>query len=1176
MVRRDHWSCVLLLAVVSTLVTAPSASAQVTYKFTDLGTLGGDTSVAYGINNSGQVTGYSTMSTGPNRAFLYSGGVMKNLGVFAGHEGASSAGYAINDSGQVTGDGGGHAFLYSAGTMTDLGDLGNYIYPQSFGRGINKTGQVTGWSYTVDGFEHAFLYSGGAMQDLGTLGGHGQIDYSYGFGVNDNGQVAGSFAASVGVSHAFLYSGGKMNDLGTLGAPLLDSNALGINNAGQVTGWAYTDIGGLGYARAFLYSGGVMTDLGTMGWTESRGYGINNSGQVVGGVTNLAGMTGKGHAFLYTPGTGMVDLNTVVPVLGWTFVEAQAINDAGDIVGYAKNPIGKTHAFLLSVKTISAPTNVVATQYGDDGTTIRLTWNYAADAIDSFEIHRQPPSGADYVIPVDPTVVCTGSSARICAYDDAAITPYGTYSYRIRAVKGGNFSKYSDTSTAYQLKTVIDNVVAIDSTFTPDPSSDSLHDVAVSLGFNHFNWLQTVTHEPSCNPLHNWSPNSGSPIQGAELVAPHLDPPIGGYFEFGYFEDGNSGPGDALPYYWDENPVPGIPQPWYLDGTNTHFLNPGGELTSRAAGGDQETSKTAELWDRPQEPCMPDFSSPDHKASDYMGFTTTLVGVKTGLGATPTNSTALASFVWNSNYNGKTGGVTRRGWPSSEIVTDGTGGVFNVARVDTNSLPLAVRQILIQNGVQGVSSAPDTSQHAPMTAAFLSGTQGTNGWYTSPVQVTLIATDIDGPNDVASTTYTVDGGAPIDYSAPFSVPSDGVHTIDFGSVDTAANIETPRPSKAFSIDQTAPTSQVASLPATGSATTFTVQWTGTDAGSGVQDFTLYVSDNNGPFTAFVMNWPVTFVTFTGQAGHTYGFYSIARDLAGNVEGAKPVAEATTTVAEAATTPTLTTAAVTAITQTTATGGGNVTSDGGASVTGRGVCWGTSANPTTANTCTTDSSGTGAFTSSITGLTANTGYHVRAYATNSVGTAYGADVAFTTLVPPPADFQIGMASGGNSSASVAAGSSAAYSLAVTPANGFTGTISLACSGLPAGAACSPAQVSVSGSSPTGFTLTVTTTTRNRTAGITTTSPVLPGHGPRLAAFAFALVLGTLMIGVSAQRRRQFALVTLMLIVVAVGFVACGGSQHATTTTGTPAGTYPVVVSASSGSLSHNTNLTLNVN
>jgi hypothetical protein len=99
---------------------------------------------------------------------------------------------------------------------------------------------------------------------------------------------------------------------------------------------------------------------------------------------------------------------------------------------------------------------------------------------------------------------------------------------------------------------------------------------------------------------------------------------------------------------------------------------------------------------------------------------------------------------------------------------------------------------------------------------------------------------------------------------------------------------------------------------------------------------------------------------------------------------------------AATLPAVTTTAATDITQTTATSGGNVTSDGGAFVTARGVCWSTTSNPTTSNSHTSDGSGVGVFVSYLTGLSPNTPYYVRAYATNSMGTAYGNQVTFTTL------------------------------------------------------------------------------------------------------------------------------------------------------------------------------------
>jgi hypothetical protein len=92
-------------------------------------------------------------------------------------------------------------------------------------------------------------------------------------------------------------------------------------------------------------------------------------------------------------------------------------------------------------------------------------------------------------------------------------------------------------------------------------------------------------------------------------------------------------------------------------------------------------------------------------------------------------------------------------------------------------------------------------------------------------------------------------------------------------------------------------------------------------------------------------------------------------------------------------------AATSITTTTASSGGNISDAGGSSVTTRGVCWSTSVNPVATGNHTSDGSGIGTYSSSITGLTANTIYHVRAYATNSGGTGYGSDIQLTTTAFP---------------------------------------------------------------------------------------------------------------------------------------------------------------------------------
>jgi uncharacterized protein (TIGR02145 family) len=94
-------------------------------------------------------------------------------------------------------------------------------------------------------------------------------------------------------------------------------------------------------------------------------------------------------------------------------------------------------------------------------------------------------------------------------------------------------------------------------------------------------------------------------------------------------------------------------------------------------------------------------------------------------------------------------------------------------------------------------------------------------------------------------------------------------------------------------------------------------------------------------------------------------------------------------------PVLATVDLTNIKQTTANSGGDIASDGGATITARGVCWSTTQNPTIADSKTSDGTGTGTFTSAITGLTATTNYYVRAYATNSIATSYGNKLMFKT-------------------------------------------------------------------------------------------------------------------------------------------------------------------------------------
>ena len=334
-----------LICAISLLALHSSVAVAAQYTITDLGTLGGTSSQGFGINDSGQVTGYADLAGDAQyHAFLYDG-TMHDLGTLGG---ANAVGRGINASGQITGyadltSGPTHAFLYD-GTMHDLGTLGG---GDSYGLGINDSGQVTGGSYMsfydpVSGnlAERTFLYDG-TMHDLGTLG-----NDSVGFGINASGQITGYTAGQ-----PFLYDG-TMHDLGS------GNIGYGINASGQVTG-------GGGGQHTFLYDG-TMHDLGTLGGFPGEGLGINASGQIT-GYSYTIGWEGQ-HAFLYSGGS-MVDLNTLVgPASPWTLTAGQAINDLGQITGYGKIG-GETHAFVLSPEGVAGlGSNQTADSGGGVGT----------------------------------------------------------------------------------------------------------------------------------------------------------------------------------------------------------------------------------------------------------------------------------------------------------------------------------------------------------------------------------------------------------------------------------------------------------------------------------------------------------------------------------------------------------------------------------------------------------------------------------------------------------------------------------------------------------------------------------------------------------------------------------------------------------------------------------------
>lgn len=185
----------------------------------------------------------------------------------------------------------------------------------------------------------------------------------------------------------------------------------------------------------------------------------------------------------------------------------------------------------------------------------------------------------------------------------------------------------------------------------------------------------------------------------------------------------------------------------------------------------------------------------------------------------------------------------------------------------------------VQNLLARVSASLNTNSGA-LTWHFQSIDPATGKPTTDPVAGFL---PIGGEGSV---TFTVQSAANL--STNTGVSNKATVIFDSKPLDT--------PVWSNTLDNTPPVSKISSLSSPQNATSFLVNWSGTDVGSGIQDYTVWVSDNNGVFSQWLTNTTLTTAMYHGIAGHTYSFYVNGRDLTGNVEAAKAVAEASTTVA----------------------------------------------------------------------------------------------------------------------------------------------------------------------------------------------------------------------------------------------------------------------------------------
>lgn len=318
------------------------------YTITDIGTLGGNFAQVSKINESGQVVGGSTTSSGELHAFLWTqGSGMIDLGTLPGSTGSFA--WAFNDRGDVAGSadlpsGDTRAVLWTTdGNIRDLGTLGG---PSALALGINNGGEVVGFSTLVAGGPtHGFVWTAQhGMVDVGTFNGTNTRLRTI-----DNAGTTGAGSgnlASGGNARAVLWQPTTgFQDLGNLG--MGPSYAARINGRGQVVGFSSTTL--VGCCHAFLWTNATgMVDLGTLNGPGglADAFDISDNGQVTGSTTTPADPTNR-HAYVWSQTAGMRQLPDLP---GEIDSGGLGINDTGQIIGFAETPDGNTHGVLWTPK----------------------------------------------------------------------------------------------------------------------------------------------------------------------------------------------------------------------------------------------------------------------------------------------------------------------------------------------------------------------------------------------------------------------------------------------------------------------------------------------------------------------------------------------------------------------------------------------------------------------------------------------------------------------------------------------------------------------------------------------------------------------------------------------------------------------------------------------------------
>jgi probable HAF family extracellular repeat protein len=783
---------------------------------TPLGSLGGGGTNSYGINDLGDVVGYSSLLAGNADAFLYSNsnGKMTDLGALPGSEilpgSVSSEAVAVNKSDQVVGfsveNDGPHAFLYSGGQMKDLNTLSNVSNELLFPTGINASGEVVGLGFFQDG-EHAFLYNNGLSELNELVWATSGFDVTNrGLAINDIGQIAGDGLEPDHLTeHAFLYSNGTYTDLGSLPGKKT-SNANAINNLGQVVGTSYNLSGILGDDTAFIYMNDQMIDLNTLlppnsGWTLQTAISINDKGQIIGLGTNN-GLPSESQYYL-------LDLNSVAAKVSLTYLNwntdrngtAANADHRGLDFSYTVNgtiPAGKTIPIAFYWATGTDPKDIISPTFTESASTPdtvninTATGDHGFGTNEPFQAGNDParwgtpPANAkDILAIIDPT--------NLLGESDAPTVDNGRVDF---------LTLPTSVSDVLQNAMVIpppkppqSNVGSITALFSPGSHFSSsgittgtampISEAEVYLGVDHFNFIQKIESVPANWQLINlkgldysiiddnnglefdgtniYYSNGIGPISYDDLGLPALDPmvqPVAGGLI------GNESTiGEII-----NNKSVGVAKS-FSDTYNYYYDEVPNTITPSLYIGAKTFGYQVNFADKP---IWPASMNPFVTVLSAVRFFTELVGVGYDFSSyTEYPSTYNLSFHWGSNYVGSGGGLQTRSDGDPSTLVGISGGAFLIQAPDgtvyqpklvalnpVNDQTISLNQSLSLS-VHGVATTSDTS----LKYSLLSGSP--NGAKIDPVSglfnftpqttgtfpVTVIVADGDGHSN--STVFTV-------------------------------------------------------------------------------------------------------------------------------------------------------------------------------------------------------------------------------------------------------------------------------------------------------------------------------------------------------------------------------------------------------------------------------------